>query len=257
MKNSQWQLVDYLKNQLETDKGVRALYLKGSLARKTDDAYSDVDFYCLVEETEYQRLLEKRMKILSGYHEMLYHSEVNFGEAQIIVLYDDNMHLDFYVTTKIPTEGVDDVLLIYDPQNCLEGYRRIKRDLNPDEQLEQLNELIYTLQEFYAAQMRGDVLWKMRLLSHMMTHISLYYADLYHEDHPVLHMKGVYQKLPSHLQREMDQIMELMIPEHAINCCLKIIDHCESIIASLSEERRRFIQMAYLNFMKVQMTQFI
>ena len=67
-------LIAFLLEELKSYKGVKAMYLKGSLASGTDDEYSDVDFYCLVEEEYYESLLQKRQEILSMFRPIVYTS---------------------------------------------------------------------------------------------------------------------------------------------------------------------------------------
>ncbi len=78
------------------EKAVEAIYLKGSIARGDSDEYSDVDFYCLINDTLYEDFLEKRVRLLQNYRPIIYHSESNFVCPQIVAVFDNGLHFDLY-----------------------------------------------------------------------------------------------------------------------------------------------------------------
>lgn len=45
-----WDAINVVVGALKDDSAVRALFLKGSLAKDVGDEYSDVDLYCLVHD---------------------------------------------------------------------------------------------------------------------------------------------------------------------------------------------------------------
>lgn len=98
---------------------VRAVFLKGSLATSNGDQYSDVDFYCLVDENKQAGFLQDRLPILANYKPVVYWSEQNFVGPQIVAVFADGLHFDLYTVTEtnFPRQGQFKVL--YDPENIL------------------------------------------------------------------------------------------------------------------------------------------
>lgn len=215
---NQNKLINFIKNTFSQYQGVEALYLKGSFARETDDAYSDVDCYCLVDEELYEDILNQRYEILKLYDTVLYHSYVNFKYAQIIMIYEGNLHLDFYLLKAVEREGYDPIKVIYDPKHLLESYQQItyKEDTS-----QHLSEAIYTLSELDIAIKRQDHLWAIRLITHILADLSLILSKLY-SNKPVYHMKGLYHHLPPDLKEQIDQVL-CSLSKDTLKQCQKYI----------------------------------
>lgn len=246
----QKELIEFLVDRLKIISGVKALYLKGSIARNQCDDFSDVDFYCLVSEEIYNELLEKREEILGEYKHILYKSEVNFGIEQIIIIFDDNIHLDFYLTTEAPASGLDEIKPLYDPKQLLSNYCRNKNEIESKELIRYLNEAIYTLQEIDVAYHRKDNLWLMRLMSHMLADISLVLCHAYDSEKPVLHMKGLYRKLPLEIKSKADNIMNFMTPDNSKNCVMELIELLEVTVEKQNNEVRKLLHLEYIEYMR-------
>lgn len=247
--NKQQELIEFLTNRLTKIEGVKALFLKGSLSSDTHDIYSDVDFYCLVTKETYKILMEERQDFLSSYRPVVYWSEVNFGNPQAIVIYDNCLHLDFYLTTKIPSNGTETLKVLYDPMKLIEDYQRLQRE-DEAEVIEYMSDIFYTFHELDIAIKRCDDLWANRLLSHMMAYLSLVHCHLFCPEKSVLHMKGVYLKLPDHLKFLMDQVLKYMVPAHfdiAIQAFIQLVDETIKI---LSSSLKKQLDMRYYDFMK-------
>lgn len=207
-------LIDYIKNTFSKIEGVNALYLKGSFGRGMNDSYSDIDCYCLVDETVYDDLLKQRYALLESFDHVLYSSYVNFKYPQIIMIYDENLHLDFYLLKEVENQGFDGIKVIYDPNNLLDNYRIIAYE---SEIKTHLTGAIYTLSELVVAIKRQDPLWAMRLISHILGDLSVILSKLY-SDKPVYHMKGLYHMLPSIIKEQVDHVLDTMSKDRLEIC---------------------------------------
>lgn len=245
----QKELIDFLVNRLKSIQGVNALFVKGSIGRKESDKYSDVDFYCIVEERIFDDMMLKREDILKEYRPILYNEKVNFGIPQIIVIYDNNLHLDFYLTKEVPKEGTDEIMSLYDPDNVLNRYKRIRNITENKEIISYLNSAIYTLHEIEIAYRRKDILWTTRLASHMLADLSLVLSFMYDKEKPVLHMKRLQSKLPKHTNDKIQLILELMTPKKLKDCVLNLINLCEGIINEQKSEIKKSLHIKYLEYM--------
>jgi predicted nucleotidyltransferase len=248
MKNQET-LMNYLINKCKSQEGVKALYLKGSLARDKGDAYSDVDFYCLVEEKAYESFLEIRMDIIGGYKKVLYLEHVNFGLAQVIAIYEDNIHLDFYLTHEIPEFGIDPIKVLYDPDDILSTYKVQIRDVEMISLLSYLKGIIYTSQEVYASYMRGDDLWTSRLLSHMVTDLGLVYCGIYKPRKGYLHLKGQWHDLPESIKKDLEIILKTNVPGQYLTCVLQLLNHTHKLIEDSFNVYKDQLFIGYLDYM--------
>lgn len=209
----QQQLIDYLVEDLSKKAQVVALYLKGSLAGGYHDAYSDVDFYCVVKEGHEKEMIAYREPLLAGFHETIYASEVNFGDPQKINIYKGDLHLDFYVTSQIPTSGVSAIFTLYDPNHVLSSYKKLPREDDPSILVTHFNESIYTFHEYYIAIKREDWLWASRLESHILASLGIILDATCKLDRPVLHLKGVHARL----SKDMKELICRLLSTDLIN----------------------------------------
>lgn len=65
-------LIKYLVTKFTGLSCVKSLYIKGSIATENSDEYSDVDFYCQVDEKDVRSILDARNEILEAYKPILY-----------------------------------------------------------------------------------------------------------------------------------------------------------------------------------------
>lgn len=70
------------------------------MGRGEHDAFSDVDLYVLVREEEKVAFLEDRLKHLQAYREIVFHEDIFIIAPQIIAVYDNLLHVDFYTVTE-------------------------------------------------------------------------------------------------------------------------------------------------------------
>lgn len=248
----QQELITFLIEELKLCDGVKSLFLKGSLANDTGDEYSDVDFYCLVDESCYDDLLKKRERLLKKYKPIVYQSYVNFGHPQIVVIYDNNLHLDFYIIKETPVKGPDAIKVLYDPEDLLIDYQKDVRIDDNKIIMERLSDVIYTFHELDIAIKRKDDLWAMRLLSHMMADLSLVLCTMYEFEKPVLHMKGIYHKLPNELQVKVDEILEIMTPNQLMHCTNKVIHLTDEMISSQTNDLQELLDTTYFTYVKTE-----
>lgn len=250
MHQRQSELIEYLVAQLTPINGVKALYLKGSVANGTDDEFSDVDFYCLTDEASYETIMGQREAVLEAFRPIIFKSHVNFGTPQIIVIYEHDLHLDFYVTKDVPLEGSGQIKVLYDPESILVDYKSIKRVDDPQEIKDYLDDAIYTLHELNIAIQRNDDLWAIRLETHILAYLSLVLSHMYEPDRPVLHMKGVYHHLPEALQQDISEILANMSSDHIKDNLKLLIELIDKIVTSQRQEMVSSLNLAYLEYMK-------
>jgi len=250
MYQRQSELIEYLVTQLTALEGVKALYLKGSVASGTDDAFSDVDFYCLTDEASCETIMGQREALLEAFRPIIYKSHVNFGTPQIIVIFDHDLHLDFYVTKDVPFEDSSQIKVLYDPECLLADYKSIKRVDDPEEIKAYLDDAIYTLHELNIAIQRNDYLWAIRLETHILAYLSLVLSHLFEPDRPVLHMKGVYHHIPEDLQQDFTEILANMSSDRIEDNLKLLIKLIDKIITNQSREMISGLNLAYLEYLK-------
>ena len=199
---------------MKTKQFISSAFLKGSIANGKSDEYSDIDLYCVTEKKTIGELKSFRNHIINNFRDILYTENVNFGLDQIIVIFDNDLHLDFYITDSPPTEGYAPIFILYDKKGELQKYILKHPKNNIDGAIQYYNESVYTLHELLIALKRNDQLWSMRLISHMIAYLSLVLCYKYNSGNGILHMKNLYYTLPKKEKEQIDEILKFAIPSN-------------------------------------------
>jgi hypothetical protein len=203
LRLQQWRAIERVMEAAKSCAEVKAIFLKGSLATGRTDQYSDVDFYCLVSDTDLAAFLDKRLDLLRSYRPLLFYSHSDFVGPQIVAVFDDGLHFDLYTVTeqRFPLAGPTRVL--YDPHGLLSQYlaRQQTHALSPADLIENFNSFTFSLLEFVTAWQRGDRCWAYRLASHLSGHLALALRHRYDPDQGQLGMKRLEPVLPTAIRR--------------------------------------------------------
>lgn len=194
----QWQAIASVLEAVKSCPEVLAVFLKGSLAYGTGDEYSDVDFYCMVEGASLPSFLQKRVEMLEQYRPLVYHSESDFVGPQVVAVYNDGLHFDLYTVTPETFPTIGSFKVLWDPHNLLDQFtERIRDHSIPSSQVEtHFSEFSFTLLEFHAAWMRGDVAWSTRLASHLAGDLGIILRYRYDKTNAALGTKRLESVLP-------------------------------------------------------------
>jgi len=221
----QWQAVNTVLEAVKGCPEVKAAFIKGSLAYGTDDQYSDVDFYCLVEECSLESFLSKRVQLLESYLPLLYTSESNFVGPQIVAVFNNGLHFDLYTVTTSSFPLVGSFKALYDPYNLLPQYLPLSKDHSSTlEQVETwFSEFSFTLLELFAAWNRQDLTWAYRLSSHLVGDLGLVLRFKYDRKNAILGLKRLEAALPTELRAELREAVTLChgesIPQGVARLC--------------------------------------
>ncbi|MGD9604925.1 MAG: hypothetical protein AB7V00_02055 [Bacilli bacterium] len=191
----QYRAVQLISEAILLDGMAQALFLKGSLARQEEDQYSDVDFYVVVSEDNLLKFLDKRLDYLRSYAPILHHFEENFVAPQIVCIFEDGLHFDFFVTTKNQINHFDNISIIFDPHNLLGSYKKSPLNLSNQEIAGIINSFCFTAIEFYAAYNRQDFLFAFRLSHLMFGDLGKYLRSIVDPDYAKIGLKRFYAKL--------------------------------------------------------------
>lgn len=66
------------------DKAVKAVFLKGSIARGENDEFLDIDLYCLVKREKLDDFLNRRKNYLKEYRQLIFTRDVNHVGPQLV-----------------------------------------------------------------------------------------------------------------------------------------------------------------------------
>ena len=202
-------LVDILANEKE----VKAVFVKGSFGRGEQDAYSDIDLYCLVGEPDLDNFLAKRLALLSRYKDVLYSEELFIIAPQLIVVYDDFLHVDLFTVTEKTFKQSDQFRVLYDPDQLLDQFKGTQKLMMTDEEYgNQIIDLTWFLFQYRKAALRGNSAWAAAMLQQVTDPLSRMLLHHYAPDRAQLGLKRAEQLLPSPIFSEFKIILDNVTP---------------------------------------------
>lgn len=249
IKVKQLEAIDIISEAFKKDSAVRALFLKGSIARNDFDEYSDVDFYCIVREDKMEDFLNRRLNYLQQYRPLIYWSESNFVGPQIVAVFDNGLHFDLYTVTIETLSFTDEIKVIYDPENLLLNYKAKRLTISEAEIINIFNGFTFTLLEFEAAYCRKDLIWASRLASHLSGDLAIILRYIFDKNNAKLGFKKLYRKLDSDLNERLHKAMDLLGPSFLPKGVIQLIDIANELIEKLPNEISAKINMDFFNYM--------
>lgn len=245
----QEEAIEKVYSEIMKDKLVKAVFLKGSIARGECDEYSDVDFYCMVDEERKEEFLSKRIKYLEAYKQIIYYTEENFVGPQIVAVFEDGLHFDLYTVTKESLHCTDEIKVLYDPAGLLKNYKNEKFLLSNEEIAKYFDEITFMLLEFETAYMRNDLIWASRLGSHISGYLSIILRYIYDKDNARLGLKRLYKKLDSSMYEKYKNAVDLLGPTYLPKGVVLLCEILEEILGKLPEEILERINKKFFYFM--------
>ncbi|MEI5906278.1 nucleotidyltransferase domain-containing protein [Bacillus spongiae] len=222
--------VKSISQSLIDDPMVQAIFLKGSMGRGENDEYSDVDLYCLVDENDEKEFLANRLRHLEAYRNILFSDDIFIIAPQIIVVYDNLLHVDFFTVTPKSFKEKDFFQVIYDPKGLLTPFQLTQNLLlSPNEFDVHVTDVAWFLFQYNKAYKRGNALWAVDMLHQVMTHLSKVLLHRYKPERAQLGLKALESLLPSTQLDEVRKIFTYITPDtHELSV--------QSIISLLQKE---------------------
>lgn len=192
-----------ISQSLIKDNQVKAIFLKGSMGRGEYDEYSDVDLYCLVDEKEEEDFLSRRLKHLESYRKILFYEDYFIIAPQIIAVYDNLLHVDLFTVTEKTFKEKDFFRVVYDPENKLAKFQSTQNLLLSKEEFHDCAyDVAWFLFQYHKANQRGNDLWAVEMLQHVMVNLSKVLLHRYRPERAQLGLKALESLLPSsHLNK--------------------------------------------------------
>lgn len=200
-------------NSLKQDVRVQAIFLKGSMGRGEQDEHSDIDLYCLVNEVDEGAFLQSRLQHLESYKNLLFHDEIFIIAPQILAVYENLVHVDLFTVTENTYIEKDFLKVLYDPNSKLEKYKQTQNlKLSDEEFQDAVDDVAWFLFQYKKSSARGNNIWSVNMLHHIMTHLSRVLLHRYNPDRAQLGLKTLETSLPDEIVWEIKRIYENMTP---------------------------------------------
>lgn len=210
----QEEAVRKIQESLMKDPLVQAIFLKGSMGRGEHDEYSDVDLYCLVREEDEKEFLSARMDHLKSYRDIDYYDEVFIIAPQLIVVYDNRLHLDLFTVTQRSFSEKDYFKVVYDPDQILDTYKGTQYlSISDKEFANHAFDVSWFLYRYEKAHARGTDLYAIIMIQHVLEHLSKVLLHRYCPERTLLGMKTIEKSLPDSIILSLREIYQNITPD--------------------------------------------
>ncbi|WP_214875846.1 nucleotidyltransferase domain-containing protein [Exiguobacterium sp. CH10] len=189
----QQEAIQLITERLKQDEAVQAIFLKGSFGRGEADEHSDIDLYVMVHPDEEASFLSRRLEHLNAYRPILLKDEIHIVAPQLIVVFDDFLHLDLFTVTQDTLNHQDSIHVIYDPQQRL---ARHATSLQLDEAAisDHAFDTVWFFFQYTKSRNRGNDIWAAEMLRQGMVHFAYVLAAHHTPDRASLGLKDMTQR---------------------------------------------------------------
>lgn len=201
--------VKIISESLMKDQRVKAIFLKGSMGRGEYDEYSDLDLYCLVDEEDEEIFLTHRLRHLESYRKILFYEDFFIIAPQIIAVFDNLLHVDLFTVTEATFKEKDFFRVLYDPEDRLSKFQSTQNlFLSTEEFTGCAYDIAWYLFQYNKANQRGNDLWAVEMLQHVMVNLSKVLLHRYKPEKAQLGLKSLESLLPS---RQLDKVKAIFM----------------------------------------------
>jgi len=206
--------IEQLVARLRQDPAVEAIFLKGSFGRGEEDVYSDIELYCLVSEERMAKFLPRRLTHLSVYRPIIWKDDIFIVAPQLIVVYDDLLHVDLFTVTRESLNHSDTIRVLYDPKGQLETYVDTSSlALGTQEAADEAIDSVWFLFQYQKAAGRGNALWAVEMLRSALIKFAKVLLHRYVPDRAQLGLKTVADYLPETPRIRLEAIYGVLVPD--------------------------------------------
>ncbi|MEB7408194.1 nucleotidyltransferase domain-containing protein [Mammaliicoccus sciuri] len=199
--------------------GVLSIFLKGSIARGKNDAYSDLDIYVMLEcDVQVEEVYDSIVDALEQYQTLLFKELVEIICPQIVGIFEDMLHIDCYIVHEHDYPQTDDIKVMYDPNGKLKEYD--KKDLSITEEvfIDSALDSCWFIFQYDHIVGRGQYLWTTQMIDNALNHAIKVLLYKYYPEKAVLGKKAAHH-LPADIYSKLNHI----------NDCNNSIKHREAV----------------------------
>lgn len=189
----QLEAIQIVTERLEQDEAVQAIFMKGSFGRGEADEHSDIDLYVMVNADQEELFLSRRLDHLRSYRPVLLKDDIFIVAPQLIVVFDDFLHLDLFTVTKETLNHQDSIHILYDPHQLLTAHEsslQIEEESTSDHAFD----TVWFFFQYTKSRSRGNDIWATEMLRQGMVHFAYVLAAHHTPDRASLGLKDVSQR---------------------------------------------------------------
>lgn len=213
-----------------------ALYLKGSMAEKTDDEYSDVDLYCILKSENIDLFFDRIIDILEKYMPLIFVKKVVFNIPKIIAIFENGLEFDIYIEVVGKTVEEGKIAIIHDPLGVLKNYSPKPLGATNEEIGKNIEELCFALLTFEKNYKRGDLIFCYRVVSHLVSYLGTFLRQIFDPDNAKKGLKGIDKVLPDEYYDKYLEIVKKQKFDTLLDCAKMIVVLLDGFVTKLPLE---------------------
>lgn len=189
----QQEAIQIITERLKQDEAVQAIFMKGSFGRGEADDHSDIDLYAMVHYDQEESFLSRRLDHLRAYRPVLLKDDIFIVAPQLIVVFDDFLHMDLFTVTKDTLNHQDSMQILYDPHHLLTAHEsslQIEEETTSDHAFD----TVWFFFQYTKSRNRGNDIWATEMLRQGMVHFAYVLAAHHTPDRASLGLKDVSQR---------------------------------------------------------------
>jgi hypothetical protein len=156
---------------------------------------------------------QSRIQHLASYNKLLFHDDLFIVAPQILAVYENLVHVDLFTVTEHTYIEKDYIKVLYDPYNKLDQFKQNQNlKLSKAEFQDAVDDIAWFLFQYKTSSARGNDLWSVTKLHHVMTHLSRVLLHKYNPNRAQLGMKTIETSLPIELVSLTKRIYENITP---------------------------------------------
>lgn len=248
----QYDLVNLLLDTFIKSGLIEACFLKGSFARKEEDKYSNVHFYCVVNQTNKITFLKNRLRYLKGFDSIKHYFDINDNIPKIICIYENGIIINLYTIMLDEIKDDGEMMVIYDPHEILLGFKNKSLALTANDFGNIINEFSLNCLYFHKAYLRGNL-----LLAFQIAHkLHEYFLRLLHyyvnKERAILGLKEFENHLHPEKAREINALTKLIKYESTLIGVKTITVAMQEAIVNLPISETMYIDYDFFLYAKKQ-----
>ncbi|MFE7064327.1 nucleotidyltransferase domain-containing protein [Sutcliffiella sp. NPDC057660] len=161
-------LLENAMKDLTSDKDVLAIYLSGSLAKGSYDAYSDIDLHTIVKPEKKYHFIEEKRSRSAKWGNILYFEDSNPRSPVVVTHYDCFVKVDSWYHAPeeiVPSIWLKGLKVLYDPHNLISGVFEESSKMEYEPSKEEVEfwrgKVVAYIHETYRAAMRDELYYAM------------------------------------------------------------------------------------------------
>lgn len=246
----QYDVVEKVSQAIMADSLARAIFIRGSLARGTEDQYSNVDLGVIVDDANIQIFLKKRYEYIKAYSEVMYLKDEYQSDITTICIYENGVYLKLFVVSLSDFHHTDDIAIIHDPDGIIEDLNVESLSFSPAEVGSLLDSFFLNAIEFYNSYKRGDLIYSFRLASQLAYELGIFLRIQYDPEYAKLGLKKFMNQVDFQSKEKYFEIIKKLKYDTSLECVKWMYVFLDSYLNSLPIAIVKHINFDFYNYTK-------